>query len=51
VHPTTRRRFTFENIRQALKDIHFAVKTDQPAKKQALECIKLLQKRYKIARG
>lgn len=36
VHPTTRRRFTFENIRQALKDIHFAVKTDQPAKKQAL---------------
>ena len=51
VHPTTKRRFTFENIRQALKDIHFAVKTDQPAKKQALECIKLLQKRYKISRG
>ncbi len=36
VHPTTKRRFTFEIIRQALKDIHFAVKTDQPAKKQAL---------------
>lgn len=36
VHPVTRRRFTHENIRQAMKDIHFAVKTDQPAKKQAL---------------
>jgi ribosome maturation protein Sdo1 len=51
VHPATKRRFTHENIRQAIKDIHFAVKTDQPAKKQALECIKLLQKRYKIVRG
>jgi len=35
----------------ALKDIHFPIKTDQPAKKQALDCIKLLQKRYKIVRG
>jgi ribosome maturation protein Sdo1 len=36
VHPVTKRRFTADNIRQAVKDIHFAVKTDQPAKKQAL---------------
>jgi ribosome maturation protein Sdo1 len=35
----------------AIKDIHFPLKLDQPAKKQALDCIKLLQKRYKIARG
>lgn len=35
----------------AIKDIHFPLKLDQPAKKQALECIKLLQKRYKISRG
>jgi len=51
VHPSTKRRFTHDNIKMALKDIHFPLKLDQPAKKQALECIKLLQKRYKIARG
>ena len=51
VHPTTKRRFTPETIKQAVKEIHFATKTDQPAKKQALECIKLLQAKYKIARG
>lgn len=31
--------------------VHFPVKLDQPAKRQALECIKLLQKRYKIMRA
>jgi ribosome maturation protein Sdo1 len=51
VHPVTKRRFTPENIKLAIKDIHFPLKLDQPAKKQALDCIKLLQKRYKIARG
>ncbi len=51
VHPITKRRFTPETIRQAVKDIHFAFKTDQTAKKQALDCIKLLQKKYKIVRG
>ena len=51
VHPTTRRRFTPDTIRQAVKEIHFAVKTDQPAKRQALECIKQLQAHYKITRG
>lgn len=34
-----------------MKDVHFPVKLDQPAKRQALDCIKLLQKRYKIARA
>ena len=51
VHPTTKRRFTPDNIKLAIKDVHFPVKLDQPAKKQALDCIKLLQKRYKISRG
>ena len=51
VQPITKRRFTPENIKMAVKDIHFPVKLDQPAKKQALDCIKLLQKRYRIARG
>jgi ribosome maturation protein SDO1 len=51
VHPVTKRRFTPETIKTAIKDIHFPVKHDQPPKRQALACIKLLQKRYKIARG
>lgn len=51
VHPSTKRRFTPDNIKVAVHDIHFPIKLDQPAKKQALECIKLLQKRYKISRG
>ncbi len=51
VHLTSRRRLPPEAIRQAIKDIRFPIKQDQSAKKQALECIKALQKHYKIARG
>ena len=51
MHPVTKRRFTQDAIKTAIKDIHFPVKHDQPAKRQALQCIKMLQKRYKIARG
>ena len=51
VHPVTSRHFTLESIKAAIKDIHYPIKLDQPAKKQALECIKLLQKEYNIARA
>ena len=51
VHSVTQRRFTPDTIRLAIKEIHFPLKLDQPAKKQALDCIKMLQQRYKIARG
>lgn len=51
VHPTNSRHFTLEAIKAAMRDIHFPVKLDQPAKRQALECIKLLQKRYKLIRA
>lgn len=51
VHPVTSRHFTLESIKAAIKDIHYPIKLDQPAKKQALECIKLLQKKYKIVRA
>ena len=51
MHPVTKRRFTPETIRQAIKEIHFAIKTDQSSKRQALECIKQLQTKYKIMRG
>ena len=40
-----------DTIKNAIKDVHFPVKHDQPAKRQALQCIKMLQKKYKIARG
>lgn len=51
VHPITNRHFTLDSIKAAIKDIHYPVKLDQPAKRQALDCIKLLQKRYKISRA
>ena len=51
VHPITKRRFTADAIKTAIKDSHFPIKHDQPAKRQALQCIKVLQTRYKIARG
>ena len=51
VHSVTQRRFTPDTIRLAIREIHFPLKLDQPAKKQALDCIKMLQQRYKIARG
>ena len=51
VHPVTKRRFTVETIKTAIKDSHFPIKHDLPAKRQALQCIKVLQTRYKIARG
>ena len=38
VHPITNRHFTLDSIKAAIK-------------RQALDCIKLLQKRYKIARA
>jgi ribosome maturation protein Sdo1 len=51
VHPSNSRHFTIESIKAAMHSIHYPVKLDQPAKRQALECIKLLQKRYKIMRA
>ena len=51
VHPVTNRRFTPETIKQAIKDIYFPIKMDQDGKKQALDCIKALKKKYRIVRG
>lgn len=51
VHPDTKRPFNVESLEAAVHDIHFPIKLDQPAKKQALECIKELQKKYYIARA
>ncbi len=51
VHPQSKRLFSVASITQAIQDIHFTVKLDKPAKPQALECIKELQKKYNIVRA
>lgn len=50
-HPETKRPFSVDSIKGAMKEIHFSVKLDQPAKKQASECIKKLRERFYIARA
>jgi ribosome maturation protein SDO1 len=51
VHPETKRPFSIESIKAALNSIHFAPKLDQPAKKQASDCLKKLIDKYYIARA
>ncbi|KRX06366.1 Ribosome maturation protein SBDS, N-terminal [Pseudocohnilembus persalinus] len=51
VHPESQRQFSIEQLSQAIQDIHFNVKPDQPAKKQALQCIQELQQKYYIMRA
>lgn len=50
-HPDSKRPFSLDSIKAALKSIHFSVKLDQPTKKQASECIKKLQEVFYIARA
>ncbi len=50
-HPTSKRPFSIESIKAALRTLHFAPKLDQPAKKQASDCIKKLQAMFYIARA
>jgi len=50
-HPESKRPFSLESIKAALKAIHFSPKLDQPAKKQASDCIKKLQSKFYIARA
>lgn len=49
-HPDSKRPFSTESIKSALKNLHIGVKLDQPTKKQALEAIKELIKNYYITR-
>lgn len=50
-HPESKRPFSVDSIKAAMKAIHFSVKLDQPAKKQASECIKKLRERFYIDRA
>jgi ribosome maturation protein SDO1 len=51
VHPVTKRPISIEAIKKAMKDTHFPIRLDQPPKRQALECFKLLQRKYMITRA
>jgi ribosome maturation protein SDO1 len=50
-HPENKRPFSVDSIKSAMKEIHFSVKLDQPAKKQASECIKKLRENFFIDRA
>ncbi|KAL4506761.1 hypothetical protein ABPG72_001182 [Tetrahymena utriculariae] len=51
VHPDSQRKFSVDQIQKAIKSINFKIKPDQPAKKQALECIRLLCKKFYLQRA
>eukprot|EP01017_Pseudomicrothorax_dubius_P014345 TRINITY_DN1673_c0_g1_i5.p1 TRINITY_DN1673_c0_g1~~TRINITY_DN1673_c0_g1_i5.p1 ORF type:complete len:412 (+),score=114.60 TRINITY_DN1673_c0_g1_i5:60-1295(+) len=51
IHPRTKRAISVDAIKAAMKDIHFAVVLDQDVKRQALACLKQLQKKYLIGRA
>lgn len=50
-HPDSKRPFSLESIKSALKTIHFSPKLDQPVKKQASDCIKKLREMFYITRA
>jgi ribosome maturation protein SDO1 len=50
-HPESKRPFSLESVKAALKTIHFSPKLDQPAKRQASDCIKKLRETFYIARA
>lgn len=51
VHPTSLRQFPLDLLKEAIRDIRFPIRNDQPAKAQALHCIKALSRKYKIQRA
>jgi len=51
VHPDSKRPFSVESIKAALKAIHFAPKLNEPVKKQVSDATKKLIAKYYIARA
>ena len=51
VHSLSKRPISVDSVKQAIRDIHFAIKLDQPPKKQALLCLKQLMRKFLIARA
>lgn len=50
VHPKSKRLFSAETIRAALKEVNFNVQYNKPAKKQAQDAIKILEKYFHVER-
>jgi len=51
VHPDSKRPFSVESIKAALKALHFAPKLNEPVKKQVSDATKKLIQRYYMARA
>lgn len=51
VHPTSKRTFSVDSIKTALREIHYPIKLEATAKKQAMDAIKCLEEHYEIARA
>lgn len=51
IHPDSKRLFSSDSIRKALLDSHIKIKQDIPAKRQALDIMKILQQKYYLIRA
>lgn len=51
VHPESKRPYSLDTMKMAMKSINFNVKLNQPAKKQANDCMKKLQQKYIIQKA
>jgi len=51
VHSLSKRPISIDSVKQAIRDIHFQIKLDQPPKRQALLCLKQLIRKFLLARA
>lgn len=51
VHSCSKRPIAAASLEQALKDIHFQVRSDQSTKKQAMDALKKLEKKFMLMRA
>ena len=51
VHPVSNRPFPVDVIEEAMKNVRFKAKMNEDSKKQAISCIRLLKKKFKVTRA
>lgn len=51
VHSISKRPISLDSVEKAVKDIHFPIRLDISSKRQALLCIKKLQRKFMISRA
>lgn len=51
MHPISKRPISMDSLNIALKDINYLIKPDVPPKRQALQCLKRLKRKYYIDRA